>query len=86
VSQDFGPGTMSVILTHHGLALRWPGEIDPPLAAFIRDLLVDMRQKMLAHVDRKARVVAEDVAYRVAADAMPEAAAADEDVSAARRA
>src|SRR5439155_1086504 len=54
VSQDFSVGTMSIVLTHHGLALRWPGEMTVELASYIRDLLTDMRTRMLAHEDRKA--------------------------------
>lgn len=70
VSQDFGPGTMSVILTQHGLALRWPGEIDVPLATFMRDLLLDMRKNILAHEDRRAARAgaAQGGGYRIAAD------------------
>lgn len=49
VSQDFGVGTMSVILTSHGLALRWPGPIDVALATYVRDLLLDMRTRLLAY-------------------------------------
>jgi hypothetical protein len=65
VSQDFGVGTMSVILTSHGLALRWPGEIDPAFAKHIRDLLLDMRTRLLAHEDRKAARAAKGTGYRV---------------------
>ena len=70
VSQDYGHGTMSIILTKHGLAIRWPGEIDLPLATFIRDLLLlDMRERLLAHADREAHVRVEaGVGYRVAGD------------------
>jgi hypothetical protein len=71
VSQNYGVGTMSVILTSHGLALRWPGEIDAPLAQYMRDLLLDMRSRMLAHVDRKAARAGRGEGYRVAADAAP---------------
>jgi hypothetical protein len=69
VSQDFGAGSMSLMITNHGLALRWPGEIDPALATFIRDLLLDMRKNILAHVDRKAaHAGAQGGGYRVAGD------------------
>lgn len=70
VSVDVGPGTMSVILTRHGLAIRWPGPIDVELATFMRDLLLDMRRNMITHVDRQAMraATAGGPHYRVAAD------------------
>jgi len=71
VSSEMGPGGMSVILTKHGLALRWPGDITPQLARFVRDLLLDMREKMLAHEARVAARVDGAVGYRVASDATP---------------
>jgi hypothetical protein len=71
VSQDFGVGTMSVIVTNHGLALRWPGDIDPPLATFIARLLLDMRGKILAFHDRKAARGGAEQTYRVVADPAP---------------
>jgi len=69
VSQDFGPGTMSVILTQHGLALRWPGDINVAFATYIRDLLLAMRERILAHVDREAARGGAQAGYRVGADA-----------------
>lgn len=80
VSVDVGPGTMSVILTRHGLAIRWPGPIDVELATFMRDLLVDMRRAMIAHVDRQALRAAATAGgphYRVAADPDAPAPAAE---------
>jgi hypothetical protein len=72
VSIDSGVGCMSVTLTKKGLALRWPGDITPELAIFIRDLLLDMRANMLAYENRTAaRVGAEATAgagYRLAVD------------------
>lgn len=70
VSQDVGPGTMSVVLTRHGLAIRWPGPLDVELATFMRDLLLDMRRAILTHVDREALRAASAGGphYRVAAD------------------
>jgi hypothetical protein len=54
------------------LALRWPGDITPELAIFIRDLLLEMRANMLAYENRTAaRVGAEATAgagYRLAVD------------------
>lgn len=72
VSQDFGVGTMSLVVTQHGLAIRWPGDIQPALAAFMRDLLLDMRTKILAHEDRKAAQGAASPGYRVVSDPIPE--------------
>lgn len=69
VSQDLGVGTMSVLLTGHGLALRWPGPLEPELAVFVRDLLIDMRKRLLAHVDRKAARAVSNALYRVADEA-----------------
>lgn len=67
VSSRIGPGGMSVVLTKHGLALRWPGDITPELARFVRDLLLDMRVKILAHESRKAvRVEGAPTGYRIA--------------------
>ena len=72
VSQDWGPGGMSVILTRHGLAIRWPGEMSPELAVYVRDLLIDMRTRMLAHLDRVARETqGAGAQYRVFADGSP---------------
>jgi hypothetical protein len=69
VSQDWGVGGMSILLTRKGLALRWPGDIDPALARYIRDLLLEMRTRLLAHLDRKARAGnAAAEGYRVASD------------------
>ena len=68
VSQNFGVGTMSLLLTGKGLALRWPGDIDPPLAAFITRMLLDLREKILAHEDRKAARGTAGQTYRVVAD------------------
>ncbi len=83
VSQDFGVGTMSVILTPHGLAIRWPGPIDPALAVFMRDLLLDMRERILAYEDRKAaRAGAGGDTYRVAAETGAAAEALPEDEAA----
>lgn len=50
--------------------MRWPGEIDPPLAILVRDLLLDMRARILAYEDRKAaRAGAGGDTYRVVAEA-----------------
>jgi hypothetical protein len=69
VSQEWGPGGMSVILTSHGLAIRWPGEFNVEFAVAIRDLLIDMRTRMLAHLDRVARgAQGAEVGYRVYAE------------------
>ncbi len=43
VSVDFAQGRMSVYVTPVGLTVRWPGELSVELAAFMRDLLLDMR-------------------------------------------
>lgn len=75
VSSKIGAGGMSLVLTKHGLALRWPGDMTPELARFVRDLLLDMRAKILAHESRKAaRVDGAQTGYRIAED--PNAAAA----------
>lgn len=54
VSQDWGAGSMSLLLTRAGLALRWPGELDDALAAQLRDLLLAMRERLLAYAARAA--------------------------------
>jgi hypothetical protein len=61
-------GAMTILASRHGLALRWPGELTPERAAFIRDLLLDMRRNLLLHVSRQAAQAAAPpaVAYRVA--------------------
>ena len=70
VSQDYGPGTMSVVVTPKGLALRWPGAIDPGLAAYVRDLLVHIRGRMLAYLENEARKRVETgEGYRVGGEA-----------------
>jgi hypothetical protein len=79
VSQEMGVGGMWFMVSQHGLAVRWPGEMNPELAAFARDLLLDMRERILAHENRVAARVAAGAAagaggYRVAAE--DEAAAA----------
>ncbi len=71
VSQDFGVGTMSVILTRHGLAIRWPGPIDPAFAVYLRDLLLEMRTRILAYVDRQAARGGAADGYRVIAEPAP---------------
>ena len=58
VSQEWGAGGMTLLLTRHGLALRWPGDFNLELALYIRDLLLDMRALLLAHLDRDARAPA----------------------------
>jgi len=69
VSQDYGHGGMSILLSNRGLALRWPGDIDPPLAQFIRDLLLDIRERMLAYENKKAiRIAGETTGYRIAGE------------------
>jgi hypothetical protein len=75
----------SVVLTRHGLAVRWPGEIDVALATYIRDLLLDMRTRMLAHADRAAVRVADGAAYRVAADTPAEEEQEEEPVQSRAR-
>ncbi|MFO0740261.1 MAG: hypothetical protein U0270_30460 [Labilithrix sp.] len=88
VSTDMGVGGMGIVMTNRGLALRWPGEITPELAAFIRDLLIDMREKILAHENRVAvRIGTEATAsggYRVPEDATE--AIAEAEVEAQRNA
>lgn len=82
VSNNFAQGVMSVLLTRHGLAIRWPGEMSPELAIFMRDLLVDMRTRLLAHLDRRAHA-GMGQGYRVAAeDAAASAPNAEEDAGA----
>jgi len=66
VSLDFAQGHMHVVLTRHGLAIRWPGPMTPELALFMRDLLVDMRTRILAHLERRAHA-GMGHGYRVAA-------------------
>jgi hypothetical protein len=80
VSNDLGAvGGMNILLTNRGLALRWPGAIDPRLARLFRDLLIDMRERMLSFENRKAARVAENATgYRVSADE-PSAAPAGEE-------
>jgi hypothetical protein len=80
VSIDSGVGGMSILLTNQGLALRWPGDITPELARFIRDLLLDMRQRLLAYEDKKATRIAtgEAALYRVASDAVEPSRALEE--------
>ncbi len=72
VSSDFAYGSMSLILTRRGLALRWPGDMSPELASYVRDLLLDMRANILAHLDKRARAQGAVAAgVRVAADIDP---------------
>jgi hypothetical protein len=47
VSQDFAQGRMSLRLDSRGLIVRWPGELNAHFAGFMRDLLMDLRGKML---------------------------------------
>ena len=47
VSQDYAQGRMSLRLDSRGLIVRWPGELDANFAGFMRDLLMDMRGKMV---------------------------------------
>lgn len=78
VSSEIGPGGMRLVLTRHGLALRWPGDITPDLASYVRDLLLDMREKMLAYESRKAvRVEGAATGYRIAEDPANEQALAE---------
>lgn len=88
VSMDMAQGTMSVILTKSGLAIRWPGPMPPELAIFMRDLLLDMRERILAHLDRRAaRAGAGQVeGYRVVADEAAPASLEEPSDEAARRA
>ncbi|HVY48798.1 MAG TPA: hypothetical protein VHB21_23075 [Minicystis sp.] len=48
VSQDWGAGRMSVGLGARGLGIRWPGELSVAFAEALRDLLLDMRARLLA--------------------------------------
>lgn len=78
VSIDSGVGCMTLTLTRKGLALRWPGEMTPELAIFIRDLLLDMRANMLAYETRAAARIGTEATtgstgYRVASDEEPAA-------------
>ncbi len=68
VSSDMGVGGMVVVLTDRGLALRWPGDLTPELAAHVRDLLFDLQERLLAHENRLAVRVGTAAAggYRVA--------------------
>lgn len=66
VSIDMAQGHMHVVLTRHGLAIRWPGEMTPELAIFMRDLLIDMRTRILAHLEKRAHA-GMGQGYRVAA-------------------
>ncbi len=75
VSINMAQGAMSVVLTRHGLAIRWPGEMSPELAMFMRDLLIDMRARILTHLDRKA-TAGVGTGYRVSADDRPATEAA----------
>jgi hypothetical protein len=74
VSLDFAQGHMRVVLTRHGLAIRWPGPMTPELAIFMRDLLVDMRTRILAHLEKRAHA-GMGHGYRVAAGDAVDAAA-----------
>ncbi|HEY3816148.1 MAG TPA: hypothetical protein VGL81_03200 [Polyangiaceae bacterium] len=62
VSQDFGTAGMSVILTNHGLAVRWPGDFNVELAVYIRDLLLDMRARMLPYAVNQGAFAAQATA------------------------
>jgi hypothetical protein len=83
VSSQMGFGAMSVALTRKGLVLRWPGEIDPALAVYIRDLLLDLRTGILSHLAERARAQVPGAGYRVevASPAGDESAAVDDVVA-----
>lgn len=76
VSGGVAHGAMAISLSSAGLALRWPGPLDPELALFVRDLLLDLRGRMLAYEDRRAAAANDAAGYRVSADAIPAAAPA----------
>lgn len=81
VSQD-GPFTgMFITLTKQGLALRWPGELNAAFATYVRDLLLDMREKILAYENRAAAKVrvGEQTGYRIAATPEESTAPADDE-------
>lgn len=80
VSQDGPFGGMFITLSKQGLALRWPGELNAAFATYVRDLLLEMREKILAYENRAAAKVrvGEQTGYRIAAT--PEEPAEEEAV------